>query len=100
MDIRETLKIFWRVDQQIGGNGRTGGTGQLRDWRLRGMKQRKGTVAEGRRGDNGQLRDLRMCSVRQGKEVVAAAERHPADKGKATDKEGAPDSCEISECVV
>ena len=57
-------------------------------------------MAEGPRGDTGQVRDLRMGSVRQGKEVVAAAERHPADKGKATDEEGAPDSCEISECVV
>ena len=46
------------------------------------------------------MRDLRMCSVRQSKEVVADAERHPTDKGKATDEEGAPDSCEMPECVV
>ena len=61
---------------------------------------RKGEVTDRRRGGTGQLRDHRMCSVRQSKEVVADAERHPTDKGKATDEEGAPDSCEMPECVV
>ena len=46
------------------------------------------------------MRDLRMCSVRQSKGAVANAERHPAEKGKATDEGKAPDSCEIPKCVV
>ena len=46
------------------------------------------------------MRDARMCGMRQSKGTVANAERHPAEKGKATDEGGAPDSCEIPECVV
>ena len=38
--------------------------------------------------------------MRQSKGTVANTERHPAEKGKATDEGGAPDSCEIPECVL
>ena len=61
------------------------------------MRQRKEAVAKGRRGGTGQLRDPRMCRAKQSKEVVADAGRHPMDKRKATDEEGAPDSWDIPE---